>query len=450
MDARRNRGGPGLAVLAVALGGCSLSLLGGSTTPGGGGDGAGKGGGGAEGQAVRDAYAAFDFSQCDRGDCSVGVREAAGIQSRRGPNGTEIFNPRASMDNPDPEWIPGWDSLPTQSDPTSALNSYRALTLAAINKSWQQRCFADYEAWDAELRERDARIDTTVESLRGQEDPYARLAGLLALRPEVKGSVREIQALGVFVGAPYRLEHEIAAAFEAAGRSTLYHQRYRPSADFVRWGRERLPMEEERARYCALAVRGTDRTPPLPDLSSYVSRVEDDVRPAVEPGLAERLQQERKTTEKRNREAFGGKVPSLGELAEVPAEGRVTTITAKGETVVVEIDHEEQWTEGANCKHQREHPGAASSGLDCKSTVTVTAEIHTTTTFAELPTTCPVAKGDAIAYLGRQTGKEASSSPRGKKARQEKASLRYEGHHITQVVHDGRRCDPLAPTRAAG
>jgi hypothetical protein len=94
------------------------------------------------------------------------------------------FNPRAKMQNPVPDFLPGWDSLNPSNSPSQVDIVQAAIAQAVVNKTWTAKVTADYtkfrKGWAAIEKDYAPKV-AELEKL----GYYERAAGLAKLYQEV-------------------------------------------------------------------------------------------------------------------------------------------------------------------------------------------------------------------------------------------------------------------------
>src|SRR4051812_30858641 len=90
---------------------------------------------------------------------------------------TSGFNPKRTMQNPDPEWLPGWNNLQLTDE------TQTAILQAAINRTWTAKIHEDYkryrDAWAAIEKDFRPELERAA-ALPGYYAPATALAKLLA------------------------------------------------------------------------------------------------------------------------------------------------------------------------------------------------------------------------------------------------------------------------------
>jgi hypothetical protein len=155
-------------------------------------------------------------------DCSLFLSACTDRLVRKAglsPEGN-VANPRTLLENPDPEWLVGWEQAPTR--PEESFTVLRALTYARSMRVHFDRCRALHDERMRTLAEIDETVSREVAAASSVTDSYQRLGALLRLRSEIKLKTEDL------AGPRYRLELIIADAFRTAGKKRVYdfqHQR---------------------------------------------------------------------------------------------------------------------------------------------------------------------------------------------------------------------------------
>jgi len=169
--------------------------------------------------------------------CTDAFMRQAGFE----PSDLGAKNPRSFMQNPDPEWIPGWDRIPP--DPGHRHLAFAALAHASIMRSFFTACRRDFDAADLARAEEAERLRRELVEIDKLENVYARLGRLVTYRREVKRRFTDP------VGPRYAMELAVFERFSKSGRGFLYelqHQRAEDAA-FIR---PAFTTDEERDLFC--------------------------------------------------------------------------------------------------------------------------------------------------------------------------------------------------------
>ena len=206
-------------------------------------------------------YEALDHTNSGNGTEANELFDKFGI-----PTG---WNPKITMSNLDPEWIPGWDSL-TLTDETRV-----AITQAAINKSWSAQCAADFAEYRGTWKKLETANAAELERLKKTGNYYTRAAGLSALLAKVRKEAEAAKALypAGYEPANVGLQNDIVAAMVSLHRDSgreyvlagYLAQNEVSLADYAVRGRAFADDATEKDLFCSAAVKvGTRKTPPLP------------------------------------------------------------------------------------------------------------------------------------------------------------------------------------------
>ncbi len=322
-----------------------------------------------------ETYRAWDFSSCESAEkCAESFRERAGQPPSK--------NPKRAMKNPDPTWIPEWDSLPAGDDGTRYV--YEALALAANNRSWAKRCDEAYAEYAKGLDVRMREVDDVVSKESRDPNPYDRLSALLALKPK---SDPESPSEFTTGSDPARFEAESAIfdAFEATNRTFLYLVgHYAPSDAVQAVMHKREPRAYEHDAFCLDASRGlSSAIPKLPTLAPSADEVRAMVRPAIAPERVREIEKRRAELADLTRAKFKKAdvdSPSLPPGVREMSQGRVQRFerNGKGATVVLLLLSEK----------------TDASGKAQKIDETITAD------FADWPSGLVLDVGDALSFYG--------------------------------------------------
>jgi hypothetical protein len=193
-------------------------------------------------------------------DCSLFLSACTDRLVRKAglPPEGNLANPRDLLENPDPEWLVGWDQAPTR--PEESFTVLRALTYARSMRVHFDRCRSRHDERMRALAEVDDTVTRDVAALTGAMNSYERLAGLLRTRAAIKLRTDDL------AGPRYRLELLIADAFRAAGKKRVY--------DFQNQRDEQAPLLRPLlAREQELMVTCRDDLPSWQDPEAVPARV---------------------------------------------------------------------------------------------------------------------------------------------------------------------------------
>ena len=402
--------------------------------------------------SVAAAYARFTFESCPQGDCVEKLSAAAGVKDTTDKGGYYVrFNPRAGK-NPDPVWLPGWDTLPTRASSNDAKKVYEALAVAASMKTWQVRCHADYAKLHERLVADDANLEAAIAKARAEPNPYLRLDALVALRPA--GALKDLDfetALAKIVGGRYLLELAILDAFRTTGREPIYFiidGLVAPDEILAR-GRPRSELAIERENYCSLALEsGTSITPP-----PYLGRSEflgsGQVKSPVDAARVAQFTATRAQIRADNQKTFAPTTPynrssrveaetdSAKSLTHIVTDSRVKSTKRTGDRLVVVLDGVFESTYDYDCRtngYTLDDIGVRHPIVFCshgKRVVNRTVTI----TFADVPETTTPAPGDHLDFFGTSTGSVEKTLLTTGPLTKVQQTLSFAGLHLVGVRH---------------
>jgi hypothetical protein len=218
-------------------------------------------------QKVRDYFANFQYDQGPEiAAVGAGSYFATNLQLKPG------FHPY-SIEAPDPQWIPGWESVQAAQRDDVA---WEALAQAAENRTWTKACRADFQdwtkRWDAIIAKvpelttpRDANPYLNIIQLRDARKKLLDLANAEKLVVAQKHPYR-------FVGPYFVTTYALAETLRATKREFLLGEMLGNPEDVERLakvGRTLGEGNDERDRFCIASMpNGTHRTIPLPTLAS--------------------------------------------------------------------------------------------------------------------------------------------------------------------------------------
>jgi hypothetical protein len=271
-----------LAILVGGLAGCGLAQVTTNTTSGSSEPGqVGRANG--AGDDVTRTYTRWNYQSCGAGEsCGIKMAAAAGIRPDGQRNGA-LMNPKSGMKNPDPEWLPGWESLPA--DESGARDVFEAMNLAASNRTWIAECKKVYAGVKSGIDTRAAEVPALVKACENIEDPFERLGALLRLPSRSKGSPTKDREFGLgFDAAAFETERAIVDGFRKAGKLWVLAAE---KLDLPVASREVLrprwePEIEEKAFCWRASAQGATGLSPLPPPREvYTERVLKLVKPAI-------------------------------------------------------------------------------------------------------------------------------------------------------------------------
>lgn len=272
--------------LLLALPGCGAIQITTSTSGDGAGSGRGSDGSAPEqssalGGAVAKAYAGWSYTSCAANEwCHVKFAGAAGVRPD-GQAGGALANPKASTENPDPEWLPGWDKL--REDERGADDVWNALALAGSNRTWAAACKKKYAEVKPTLDKREKDAAEAIAAAQAKGDVYERLGALVGLPSRAKASPPATGAFGEGAdAAAYASELALIEGFKKEGLVfVLEKEGLLPSAAAREALAPRWDAADEELAFCVRASeKGYDDLAPLPPPHSpYTDNVVALVKP---------------------------------------------------------------------------------------------------------------------------------------------------------------------------
>lgn len=195
-------------------------------------------------QRVFATYASWTANDALSPSCSVYFSACAETFMRKSgadPQALSGKNPRSFMTNPDPEWLPGWEQLP--SDDATRHLTYAALTYAASMKAYFGSCRATARE-AAQQRQAAAQLLATEKAAADKEpNAYKKLGALVRVRQELRKRFPDP------VGPRYDVELFLRDAFMSSGRELVYDLRRQRPEDIGAL-RPELPAADEADLFC--------------------------------------------------------------------------------------------------------------------------------------------------------------------------------------------------------
>lgn len=414
--------------------------------------------------SVAQTFKSWTFESCKDYDCVGKFRSAAGISEYKDA-GTYVyyFNPRRAMENPDSTWLTGWNALPSDEHANEADKVYKALVLAAGNRTWVDRCHADFDAIAKEADAAYGKTKSAIDKARSSSDVYARINALIALREatEKTDGGDYVSNYVNKVGSLYDVEVALKKAFDESGRDYLYAiEGFAPRAGAAL--RPRDTLEKERDMYCLRAYSsGTSRTPEAVQKpgSAYfdggataVKAVfDDEERAALEKG---REDLESRAVASLTPGAFQkvgvesvadgkGEIPGHPKLAYFERDKLpITKVKKDGHKWVVELTRHDEGTFPYDCVQTNRISQILDDGTIvyqeiCKDGKE-TWDVSITVTISDLPEGVTLEVGDEITFYGKVLSRTEKKNDKGKTLHtyEEKASLDLE--HLVSLRRKGK------------
>jgi hypothetical protein len=158
--------------------------------------------------------------------CSVYLAVCADAFARKAgfdPASIVEPNPRALIENPDPEWIPGWSELPTGDEQRHVV--FEALAYAGSQRAVRKACESDFNGVLARRADLSSRLAIDALGMAHVKSVHERIARVVALRSELRRGEPDP------VGALYHAELMLWRAFEDAGLGYLWRAQEQRSSD---------------------------------------------------------------------------------------------------------------------------------------------------------------------------------------------------------------------------
>jgi hypothetical protein len=410
-------------------------------------------------EKLRTVLPTFTFESCSDGlDCSKKLEEASGAERVYQGNLAYQFNPRRSMSNPDAEWIPGWDSLPTDDGPSKANLVFKAIALARVSRTWSERCDGAFAAAKERLDALEKSTREGITAAQAQPNVYSRISALLALREKFAATKNPLDR---YVGPRLELELAILEAFRTTGRDYVYFlHKLGPSGEEL--GRLRARKDEafERDAFCFLARKqGSEEVPNGPGVDSYFAPAAKYVRPLFTP---ERTQELEKTLTALRQEAaspfqFKGSLGdpiSSGSPSSVVVEGhpglvryedrnvQVKSVKASGKGTLVELAGVLKTSFPYDCVQTKQVESIQQDGTvvyakRCKSGE-LTIDTTTLVSFEELPEGLTLQPGDQLELYAIHKDRKLETPVKGKNRIKEVHRFTLEGKHLLRVTRGGQ------------
>ena len=378
--------------------------------------------------------------------CSIGKTFAnlAGVQTYKAPRkykdeypgmNTYLPNPRSFMQNPDPEWLPGWDRLPVEEQQVRSKIVYCAIAVAAAERTWMNECAAKVTARYQAQKDESDRMTASIAAAKALPNSYARLDALLKLRTPPQER-REHSA-----GAPFLAELGVYEGFRDAGRGFLLEAEQYGVQHDDGW-RALLPLEVERDLTCAAGF------PYERELTHQVAGI---VKPPVSPERAHAAHDALEAARQQARSQLAAAKPPLTNMAMRANAGyttfhevAVTRVRADGNDTVVDLGRHTEETEDIGCVETNRVDRVDENGriiyrVRCSGTGKRIHDLAYTVRLHEMPPDLTIQPGDRLSFYGKvvkQNDVTLVDTPALKKVRHE---VEFDVQHLQSVVR-GATC----------
>jgi hypothetical protein len=376
------------------------------------------------GKRVAATYASWSFESCRISSCAQAFAQASGVFADGQRNGA-VANPKPEMTNPDPEWLPGWDSLP--SDEGSSSEVWMALHRAAANKSWAAACKEGYVAYAKTL---DERVDATAKGIQtalAKDDPHERVRALLALPTRSKGEFTKAWEFAPgFDAASY--ETEVALLGELTKQSKLWvlpAERKSLPSNTVEILAPRWDPALEESAFCVVAAKEG-----LGEVKAWSPALRPEnasvVRPVFTEATLKELAEKKKARRKAAADALStkdAKEPKVKQQLATTADEKIVSFTVNGRSATLKLVRKTEFGSsiGTTCVDGRGRIGACPV-MDVKKTVS------TTIVFPDWPAGQKLEQGDVVSYFG-----ESTSDIKGQGTPVETWTTEVQAHHVREL-----------------
>jgi hypothetical protein len=407
------------------------------------------GDGGGDPAKIAATYAAFTYESCT-GECTPVFRKQAGVVDYTDRGGYyQRYNPRVAA-NPDPAWIPGWDSLPTTTSANAADVVYQALVGAAAMKTWRARCDADYAKLHATLVAADEAMQQAIARATAEPNVYVRLGALLALRPNV--NLERLDPVGTLthvVGGRTALERALHDAYAAADLLAVYHALdLEPPGAVGEVGRPRDDLAAEREVYCAAALAGRIDATPAPSQwkSTYLDKGMAAVKPVIDEERVAAIRSTRAATAKAL--AAGFAPPKTGTLSRsassevgvakdtlalIVTRGTISRTRRDGDKMIVELHLTDEGSLPFNCTDTGRWYPNGDPILRCEMQTTV-SDLTAEVTFRNVPETVTLPAGAQLKFFGKVVNRSETITSRTRLRIQKRGRATLEGTYLVGAV----------------
>jgi hypothetical protein len=353
--------------------------------------------------------------------CSVYLATCADTFARRAgfdPSRLGEPNPRALIENPDPEWIPGWSELPTADEQRHVV--FEALAYAGSHRAVREACEAEFNGVLARRADLSSRLAIDALGMANVKSVHERIGRVVALRSELRRGEPDP------VGALYHAELMVWRTFEDAGLGYLWRAQEQRSSDIAQLrpaletsieldlycrSRHELAWQDQRAEL-ARYVRPAMSKERLEAITSAERKARDLERrlPGSQPELLQRpdgaLAPREGAYVAIDRTAFGA-----------PLHVRSIETSKSGQSVVQLFGYVERADAPLGCKptdriEKVEPDGEVRYAEDCKRGP-VREEISVRVSMLELPSNPAPAVGDQLVVAGTLSKSEVSTKRAG-------------------------------------
>jgi hypothetical protein len=365
------------------------------------------------GARITAAFKAFDATKCGD-ECGGVMRKQAGIPER------DHVNPKTVIQNPAPEWITGWNQLPSSPDDVMAeVTTFDAMTLAASRAAWQKECDGRYAKLDVELRAFDAQIAVKLAAAQQISNAYVRVNAIVDLSHEVDAArPRDNRSyedeLWVAVGALDTVKHAYEATLAAMVQPYVANYLELELTGDLGSLRPRGSVADEHALFCAEAY--ADHVTSLPPPS--IQELREGLKYVREPVPPETVARVKALESTREHHIWGQKEKLKGQLPEGVAIHEALVVKRDGNKLTLETIAEENTD--VNCKRGRllgfYKDGSLWYDEHCTHIQHITVE-DTEVEFAELPAPELVDPkvGDRVIAIARERSRTKKNGAAGKR-----------------------------------
>lgn len=363
----------------------------------------------------------------------------------------DTFNPRLKMQNPDPEWLPGWAALQLTDE------SQTAVIQAAINRTWTARVHADFKRYRDAWAAIDKQLRPELERASAIPGYYARGAALAKLLADAR---KAAEAQKVLYPAGYAPAYVGFVDDIITAMAELHHHartEFMLDAYLDKVGVDRREVggngrafaadDVERDLFTAFARKSaTLDTPPLPVMAEYgkaFAAVKWPTSPARDAEIAKIRQQ--LVAERASSLGIPERhIPPLFDTSDAgdPADPKLRRVASPGGNYgplvvtkvtghAVELALAYHNSIPYNCKYTGRLDAQGDREQQCQYREIKTAHALAIT-FAELPAGVELKKGDEVTCYADLESKQETKT---------KVSYKLVGRALVSVARDGK---PLA------